>query len=299
MSKKSSLKFRNKIWLIISWPYLWLLVFFLAPFLIIVKISFSSFAEKIPPYTDLVTYVEGMLSINLDLSNYLFIFEDSLYWSSYLSSIRIAAIATFITLLISYPLAYFIARMSNPFRNICMLLVILPSWTSFLIRIYAWIGILKEEGLLNHFLIWLNVISDPLKIMYSETAVYIGIVYSYLPFMVFPLYVAIVKMDMSVVEAGFDLGARPVANFFRVILPLSAQGIISGSMLVFIPSLGEFIVPDLLGASETKMIGRVMWTEFFNNRDWPLASALTVIMMMMLILPLMLFNNAQNKEVGK
>lgn len=282
---------------VIGVPYLWLALFFLAPFVIVFKISFSEMAYAIPPYTDLMTWAEQQLTLSLNLGNYAYLFTDDLYIRAYLSSIRIAAIATVICLLVAYPIAYVIARAEPATRNALLMLVILPSWTSFLIRIYAWVGILKNNGLINNFLMWLGIIDEPMAMLNTEFAVYVGIVYAYLPFMVLPLYTNLMKLDNSLLEAAADLGAAPWKVFMAVTLPLSKAGIIAGSMLVFIPAVGEFIIPDMLGGAETLMIGKVLWQEFFNNRDWPVASAVAIVMLLLLLLPITLFHRYQAREL--
>jgi putrescine transport system permease protein len=289
--------FPHPRWAVISVPYLWLLVFFAIPFLIVLKISFSKLAIAMPPYTPVLEYVDNALSLKLNLSNYIGLFTDSQYVQAYLSSIKIAAISTFLALLIGYPMAYVIARLPPSARNIAMMLVILPSWTSFLIRVYAWIGILKPEGLLNQFLMWLGLIDQPLIITNTNWAVFIGIVYSYLPFMVLPLYTNLVKHDHRLLEAAYDLGAKPWKAFFKITLPLSKAGIIAGCMLVMIPAVGEFVIPELLGGPDTLMIGRVLWNEFFNNRDWPTASAVAIVMLGLLLIPILIFNRVQQSEI--
>ena len=289
--------FPHPRWAVISVPYVWLLVFFAIPFLIVLKISFSKLAIAMPPYTPVLEYVDNALSLKLNLSNYIGLFTDSQYVQAYLSSIKIAAISTLLTLLIGYPMAYAIARMSPSARNIAMMLVILPSWTSFLIRVYAWIGILKPNGLLNDVLLKLHLISEPLQISNTPTAAYIGIVYCYLPFMVLPLYTNLVKHDHRLLEAAYDLGAKPWKAFLKITLPLSKSGIIAGCMLVMIPAVGEFVIPELLGGPDTLMIGRVLWNEFFNNRDWPTASAVAIVMLMLLMIPILIFNRVQQREI--
>jgi len=283
---------------VIGVPYLWLLLFFAIPFLIVLKISFAKMAVAMPPYTSIVAYVDNAFTVNLNLGNYTQLFADSQYVVAYLSSIRIAVIATVFTLLIGYPMAYVISRLSPSARNIAMMLVVLPSWTSFLIRVYAWMGLLKSNGVLNNFLLWLGVIDQPLEILHTNLAVYIGIVYAYLPFMVLPIYTALTRIDYSLVEASLDLGARPLKTFFQVIVPLTKGGIIAGSMLVFIPAVGEFVIPELLGGPDSIMIGRVLWQEFFNNRDWPVASAVAIVMLLLLIVPIMWFHKHQQKQMG-
>jgi len=282
---------------VIGVPYLWLLLFFAIPFLIVLKISFAKMAVAMPPYTSIVAYVDNAFTINLNLGNYTQLFADSQYVVAYLSSIKIALVSTLLTLLIGYPMAYVISRMSPSARNIAMLLVVLPSWTSFLIRVYAWIGILDSNGLLNRTLMGIGLIDEPLRILYTPLAAYIGIVYCYLPFMVLPLYANLVKLDHRLLEAAYDLGAKPWQAFLRITLPLSRSGIIAGCMLVAIPAVGEFVIPEMLGGPDTLMIGRVLWGEFFNNRDWPLASAVAIVMLILLLIPILIFNRAQQREL--
>ncbi|MFI8417780.1 putrescine ABC transporter permease PotH [Serratia sp. NPDC078593] len=283
---------------VIALPYLWLVLLFLLPFLIVFKISLAEMARAIPPYSDLVSWADGQLQIALNFANYLQLTDDPLYIDAYLQSLQIATVSTLCCLAIGYPLAWAVAHSKPSTRNILLLLVILPSWTSFLIRVYAWMGILKNNGILNNFLLWLGVIDQPLVILHTNLAVYIGIVYSYLPFMVLPIYTALTRLDYSLVEASLDLGARPLKTFFSVIVPLTRGGIIAGSMLVFIPAVGEFVIPELLGGPDSIMIGRVLWQEFFNNRDWPVASAVAIVMLLLLILPILWFHKQQNKEMG-
>lgn len=284
-------------WALISIPYFWLLLFFAIPFLIALKISFAKAAIAMPPYTDVLYWVDGFPVVKLRGENYLYLLGDSLYINAYLSSLKIALVSTLLCLLIGYPMAYSISRMSPAARNVALLLVILPSWTSFLIRIYAWVGILKPNGLINHYLMTLGLIDAPLKLLHTPIAVYIGIVYAYLPFMVLPLYTNLVKHDHRLLEAASDLGAKPWQAFLKVTLPLSKAGIIAGCMLVAIPAVGEFVIPEMLGGPETLMIGRVLWQEFFNNRDWPVASAVAMVMLALLIIPIMIFHRAQAKEM--
>ncbi|MFS4437813.1 ABC transporter permease subunit [Paracoccaceae bacterium GXU_MW_L88] len=274
--------------LVIAVPMLWLLVFFLIPFLVVFKISFSEAAIAMPPYLPLVEWSEEKISLILNLSNYVWIWEDPLYRIAYLSSIKIAAISTVFTLLVGYPMAYYIATRPERMRNILLMLVILPFWTSFLLRVYAWIGILKDTGILNKILMWMNLIDTPLTILYTPTAVYIGIVYTYLPFMILPLYATLSKLDGDLREAAADLGAGPIKTFLTITLPLSMPGIIAGCMLVFIPAIGEYVIPELLGGSNTLMIGKVLWQEYFSNRDWPVAAAVATAMLVLIVLPFML-----------
>lgn len=282
---------------VIAAPYLWLLLFFAVPFVIILMISFARTQVGSPPYTWLLEYVDGAFSLKLNLGSYAALVKDNQYVLAYLSSIRIALIATVLTLLIGYPMAYVISRMPPAARNVAMMLVVLPSWTSFLIRVYAWIGILDRNGLLNQLLLKIGLIDAPLQILYTPTAAYIGIVYCYLPFMVLPLYANLVKLDHRLLEAAYDLGARPWQAFMRITLPLSRTGIIAGCMLVMIPAVGEFVIPEMLGGPDTLMIGRVLWGEFFNNRDWPTASAVAMVMLVLLLVPILLFNRLQQREL--
>jgi putrescine transport system permease protein len=280
-------------------PYVWLVVFFLVPFLIVFRISLSQAVMGIPPYSPLVEWGDqAVLTIRVALSSYGTLFGDELYAIAYLNSIRLAVIATVCSLLLGYPAAYAIARAPEGVRNSLLLLVALPFWTSFLIRVYAWIGILKTEGLLNGLLLTLGVISEPLQILETDTAVLIGMVYSYLPFMVLPLFATLEKMDLSLLEAAADLGCRPFKAFLSVTLPLSLPGIIAGSLLVFIPAVGEFVIPDLLGGPDTLMIGKILWAEFFDNRDWPVASAVAVAMLVLLVVPVMIFQRLQRADDG-
>ena len=282
---------------IIGVPYLWLLLFFFVPFIIVLKISFTYTEIAIPPYSDLFEYADEAITIVLNIGNYLFLADDPLYLSAYLGSLEVAFFGTLWCLLLGYPMAYAMARAPSKWQSALLIAVLLPSWTSFLIRIYAWMGILRNNGLLNNLLMWLGVIDHPLIILNTNVAVYIGLVYAYLPFMVLPLYANLVKLDHSLIEAAQDLGARPLECFFRVTLPLSKSGIIAGSMLVFIPAVGEVVIPQLLGGPETLMIGKILWQEFFNNRDWPVASALAMVMLLILLVPIMFFNNSRQKEL--
>ena len=278
-------------------PYLWLLAFFMMPFLIVLKISFSEVLIAMPPYAPLWEWVDDTyVQLTLNLENYRLLWEDRLYWKSYVNSLKIAGIATLLALLLGYPIAYAMARAPRQWRAVLLMLVILPFWTSFLIRVYAWIGILKKEGLLNLLLLNLGIINEPLTILNTDLAVYIGIVYSYLPFMILPLYANLDKMDMSLLEAAADLGCKPLKAFWTITIPISMPGIIAGCFLVFIPAVGEFVIPDLLGGSDTLMIGKTLWTEFFNNRDWPLSSAVAVILVLLLIVPIVIFQRLQEKR---
>ncbi len=283
---------------LIALPYAWLLALFLIPFVIVLKISLSDTALAIPPYTPKFSWDEGLGAFlsQLDFENFVWLTQDDLYWKAYLSSLRIALISTVLTLMVGYPMAYAMARAPQEWRATLMMLVILPFWTSFLIRVYAWMGILSQEGVLNQFLLWTGVISDPLTILNTQTAVYIGVVYTYLPFMILPIYSALERMDGSLIEAAEDLGCSRLQAFWLVTIPLSRPGIIAGSFLVFIPTLGEFVIPSLLGGSDTLMIGKVLWEEFFSNRDWPVASAVAVVLLLILVVPIVLFQRNQQKQ---
>jgi putrescine transport system permease protein len=283
--------------IVIGIPFLWLLLFLVFPFAIVFKISFAEMVVARPPFTELFAFAEEKLSVILNLGNYLFLLKDHLYVVAYLSSLKMAAGATFLALLVGYPIAYAIARAHPGFRNLLLLGIILPSWTSFLLRIYAWIGILKTNGLINLLLMKLGLIDTPLAMLHTNFAVYIGIVYAYLPFMVLPLYTNLVKLDDSYLEAAADLGAKPWKTFLFVTLPLSKRGVIAGSMLVFIPAVGEFVIPALLGGPDTLMIGKILWEEFFSNRDWPVASAVAIVMLLLLIIPMMWFHKSQTQEM--
>ncbi|WP_299728646.1 ABC transporter permease subunit [uncultured Tateyamaria sp.] len=287
--------------ILIAVPYLWLLALFLIPFAVVFKISLSDIALAIPPYTP--TAKDGLWTMlsGLDFENFVFLTEDDLYWKAYLSSLQIAFFSTFLTLCVGYPMAYAMARAPEQWRATLLMLVILPFWTSFLIRVYAWVGILSGEGFLNQFLLWIGVISAPLTILNTNTAVYIGIVYTYLPFMILPIYSALDRLDGSLIEAAEDLGCSRLKAFWLVTIPLSKNGIIAGCFLVFIPALGEFVIPSLLGGSGTLMIGKVLFEEFFSNRDWPVASAVAVILLLILIIPIVLFqrNEQRQAEAGK
>ncbi len=278
----------------------WLIAFTLLPVLIVVAVSLSEPRLGAPPFTPLFEWGAGFWpTFNGTIASYLTVASDTLYIAAFVSSLRIAASSAMITLVIAYPMAYAIARSSDRARFAFLMLVILPFWTSFLIRTYAWTGLLNTNGLINNALIDLGLISQPLSLLYTEFAVHLGIVYSYLPFMVLPIYAVLERMDWTFIEAAQDLGARPLRAFFRVTLPLSLPGVFAGWLLVFIPALGEFIIPDLLGGPDTLMLGRVLWTEFFNNRDWPLASALAVLLLVIVLLSALLLVKAlRRREVA-
>lgn len=283
---------------IVAVPWFWLALFFSLPFLFLLKISLSEPQLAQPPYVDMLRDgEEGLLTIVINFGNYLLLWQDSLYLSALLGSLKVATISTLLCLLIGYPMAYAIARAPENRRLPLLMLIILPFWTSFLIRVYAWMGILKNNGLLNNFLLWLGVIDQPIEILYTPIAVYIGVVYCYLPFLILPLYATLVKLDLTLLEAAADLGCRPFRQFLSVTLPLSMPGVIAGSMLVFIPVMGEFVIPDLLGGPSNLMIGKLLWVEFFGNKDWPLASALACVLLVALIVPFVLLRHFERKAV--
>jgi len=281
-------------------PFLWLGAFFLVPFGIVLKISLSDPATAQPPYKPVLDwggpeawrrFVEG-----LDFENFATLWSDSLYFDAALSSLRIAVVATLLLLLVGYPIAYAMARAAPRWRPVLVAMVILPFWTSFLIRVYAWIGILRPEGLLNHAVLALGLVGEPLPILNTETAVFIGLVYAYLPFMILPLYASLEKIDPVLIEAAQDLGASPTGAFWRVTVPLSAPGALAGALLCFIPIVGEFVVPDLLGGSETLMLGRTLWSEFFSNRDWPLAAAVAIVLVLLLVVPIAVYREVEARR---
>ena len=286
---------------LIGVPYVWLLALFLVPFIIVLKISLSDIALSLPPYTPTLDLSEGWAGIKdffskLDFDNFLFLKTDPLYWKAYVSSLQIAIFSTAITLLVGYPIAYGMARAPEEWRATLMMMVILPFWTSFLIRVYSWMGILGKEGFLNSALMWLGIVDEPLTILNTNTAVYIGIVYTYLPFMILPIYAALDKLDISLLEAAEDLGCTRTSAFWLVTLPLSRPGIVAGSFLVFIPVIGEFVIPSLLGGSNTLMIGKILFEEFSSNRDWPVASAVAVLLLLIVVVPIVLFQRSQERQ---
>jgi putrescine transport system permease protein len=279
-------------------PTFWLLLLFMVPFLIVFSISFSEVRLAIPPYTPLISWHNTKWpTFDLHGSAYSFLFTDSLYVSSYLYSVKVAAISTVLCLLIGYPMAYAIARSAPASRSVLLMLIVLPFWTSFLLRVYAWIGLLKNNGVINNVLMSLGVIHHPLVMLQTDFAVYIGIVYSYLPFMILPLYANLEKHDPALLEAAADLGARPFWAFLRITLPQSLPGVVAGSLLVFIPAVGEYVIPTLLGRTDQLMIGRVLSDEFFENRDWPVASAVAILILLLLVIPIMLFQRMQRREL--
>jgi putrescine transport system permease protein len=283
--------------LLISVPYLWLVVFFLVPFLIVLKIAFSNIQLAMPPVEPLVRWLEPLvLEFKFNLGNFAFVFNDSLYREAFLNSLKIAGISTLLTLLIGYPMAYGIARANPVMRQVLFLLVVLPFFTSFLLRVYAWLGLLGKAGPLNGLLVAMGLIAEPIQFLQTDFAVYLGMVYSYLPFMILPLYSAIEKLDLTLLEAAMDLGCRPAKAFFTITLPLTKEGILAGCLLVFIPAVGEYVIPALLGGPDTLMIGRVVWDEFFGNRDWPVASALAIVLLVILAGFVLILQRVQNQE---
>ena len=288
---------RNWRSLVLIVPFFWLLLFFLAPFLIVLKISFAGTVIAVPPFTPMIEWVdEGVMHIKVVVDNYAYLWEDDLYVNTYLNSIKVSSISTLLCLLIGYPMAYAIVRSSHTTKHILLMLIILPFWTSFLLRVYAWMGLLADQGTINGLLISLGIIDEPLRMLYTEFAVYVGIVYTYLPFMILPLYANMEKLDWTLLEAAADLGARPATTFLTVTLPMTLPGVIAGSLLVFIPATGEYVIPDLLGGGNVLMIGRVLYNEFNANIDWPVASAVAIALLLLLVLPMMLYQHMQGKE---
>jgi putrescine transport system permease protein len=285
---------------VIGTPYLWLGLFFLVPFILVLKISLSESILAQPPYGPLwETDPSGQIEVKASTDNFSYLVEDSFYKDAYFKAVKTAFISTLIALLIGYPMAYGIARAKQPWRNTLLMLVVLPFWTSFLIRVYAWKVILQGNGPLNAVLMWLGVIDEPVQILYTDFAIYLGIVYSYLPFMILPLYAALERLDLTLNEAAADLGAPPWRVFAAITLPLSLPGIVAGCGLVFIPAVGEFVIPEMLGGPNAAMIGRVLWNEFFANRDWPIASAVAVAMLLFLVVPIMLFQRYEARAEGR
>jgi len=282
--------------LVLAIPFGWLLIFFLAPFFIVMKISVAETIIASPPFTPMIDWVsDGIMHVRIVIDNYAYLWEDDLYVNTYLNSLKISTISTILCLLLGYPISYAIVRSSHTTKHILLMLIILPFWTSFLLRVYAWMGILADQGLINDFIRWLGY--EPIRLLYTQTAVYIGIVYTYVPFMILPLYANMEKLDWELLEAAADLGARPMTTFFTVTLPMTLPGIIAGSLLVFIPATGEYVIPDLLGGGNVLMIGRVLYNEFNANVDWPVASAVAIALLLVLVLPMMLYQHIQGKEV--
>lgn len=285
--------------LVTAVPMVWLLVFFALPFVFVLKISLAEADISVPPYTALLSWVDDkILSIRIDFGKYLFLFEDNLYFAAYVGALKVAAVSTAFCLLIGFPIALFIARKKPESRILWLALVMLPFWTSMLLRVYAWIGILQNNGIINTALLSLGVIDEPLVLLQTDFAVYLGIVYSYLPFMVLPLYATLEKLDGSLLEASADLGARPTMSFLTITLPLALPGVVAGCVMVFVPAVGEFMIPALMGGPDTLMIGRVLWDEFFSNRDWPMASAVAVVMLIVLVIPVMLLRSRGRDSLG-
>jgi putrescine transport system permease protein len=281
---------------VIGVPLTFLLIFFLLPFLVVFKISVSEMDNVV--FKDLFVWADGVLQLRLKLGNYLFIALDDLYFQTYLSSLKFAAVTTLICLVIAYPFAYFMARSPADKRPALLMLVMLPFWTSFLLRVYAWKMLLADSGVFNNVAMAMGLLSEPVKMMNTPFSLVLGMVYTYVPFMILPLYANLVKMDLSLLEAALDLGATPWQAFWRITVPLSKSGIIAGSMLVFIPCVGEFVIPELLGGPQTLMIGRVLWDEFFSNNDWPMAATVAVVMVLLIIVPLALFNKYQAESTA-
>ena len=278
-------------------PFAWLLIFFLAPFFIVLKISLAETTVASPPFTSMIEWVdEGIMHIRVVIDNYAYLWEDDLYAKTYLNSLKISVVSTILCLLLGYPIAYAIVRSSHTTKHILLMLIILPFWTSFLLRVYAWMGLLADQGTINDLLIALGIIDEPIRMLYTTFAVYVGIVYTYVPFMILPLYANMEKLDWELLEAAADLGAKPMTTFFTVTLPLTLPGIIAGSLLVFIPATGEYVIPDLLGGGNVLMIGRVLYNEFNANVDWPIASAVAIALLLLLVLPMMLYQHIQGKE---
>jgi putrescine transport system permease protein len=282
--------------LVIGIPLVWLLLFLAAPFFIVFLISFSEVRLAMPPYAPLIEWVAESWRWNIDIANYVFLWQDGLYFDAFVYSLKVAAIATSGCLLLGYPMAYAIAQAPQRWRSWLLFAIILPFWTSFLLRVYAWIGLLKTDGFINNLLLELGVIESPLQLLYTDFAVLVGIIYSYLPFMILPLYANLERHDRSLLEAAADLGAGVWTRFWRITLPLSRPGVVAGCLLVFIPAAGEFVIPSLLGRSDQLMIGRVLADEFFANRDWPVASAVAIILLIVLLIPMAWFQRSIQRE---
>jgi putrescine transport system permease protein len=286
--------------LILFIPFAWLLIFFLAPFFLVLKISVAETIIASPPFTPMIEWVdEGIMHVRVVVDNYAYLWEDDLYVNTYLNSVQISVVSTILCLLLGYPIAYAIVRSSHTTKHILLMLIILPFWTSFLLRVYAWLGLLADQGTINDLLIALGIIDEPIRMLYTTFAVYVGIVYTYLPFMILPLYANMEKLDWELLEAAADLGAKPMTTFFTVTLPMTWPGIIAGSLLVFIPATGEYVIPDLLGGGNVLMIGRVLYNEFNANVDWPVASAVAIALLILLVLPMMLYQHIQGKETER
>jgi putrescine transport system permease protein len=283
--------------LLVGIPYVWLIIFFLIPFAIVLQISFSEVVEGMPPYKPLLEWITGkFLHVHLNIHNYIMLFTDDIYGYAFWQSIKLASICTSFCLFMGYPMAYYMARSNERTQPILLLLVMLPFWSSFLLRVYAWMGILGNGGIINTILLSCGVIDQPISLLYNDFSVALGMIYCYLPFMILPLYATLVKLDMSLLEAAADLGCTPFKVFLNITLPLSKTGVISGCILVFIPSMGEFVIPELLGGSESFMLGKLIWTEFFSNRDWPVASAIAICMIILMIVPLVFVQRFHTSE---
>ncbi|MEM7215964.1 MAG: ABC transporter permease subunit [Pseudomonadota bacterium] len=278
-------------------PYAWLLLFFLAPFFIVAKISVAELAIASPPFTKMIEWTDtGVVNIRIVFDNFIYILTDDLYASTYINSLKISIISTIFCLLLGYPIAYGIVRSGPVAKRVLLFLVILPFWTSFLLRVYAWMGLLADQGTINNLLIAIGIIDEPIRMLYTEFAVFVGVVYAYVPFMILPLYANMEKLDGSLNEAAADLGSKPTNTFFKVTLPLTMPGIIAGSLLVFIPATGEYVIPDLLGGGNVQMIGRVLFNEFSRNTDWPVAAAVAIVLLFLLVIPMIIFQYYQGKE---
>tara|TARA_Y100000746_G_scaffold49846_1_gene38914 strand:- start:2972 stop:3928 length:957 start_codon:yes stop_codon:yes gene_type:complete len=286
--------------LVIFIPFVWLLIFFLTPFFIVAKISLAELMIASPPFSKMIEWVDGsIISIRLVFDNFIYIFEDPLYARTYINSLKIAAISTFYCLLLGYPIAYGIVRSSATTKSLLLFAIILPFWTSFILRVYAWMGLLADQGTINDLLIMVGLIETPIRMLYTEFAVYIGIVYTYLPFMVLPLYANMEKLDPTLNEAAADLGSHPINTFIKITVPLTIPGIVAGSMLVFIPATGEYVIPDLLGGGNVQMIGRQLYNEFAKNIDWPIASAVAIVLLLLLVLPMAIYQHYQGKAADR
>lgn len=291
----SYLKPNDKYVLIL--PYIWCTLFLLLPFIILLKISLSDYIFGMPPFSPVFEWVDNKyLRIQLFFSNYEFFFRDYLYLRVYIESIGMALLSTCIATVFSYPFAYAIYKSSPAIKTLLILLIILPFYTSFLLRVYAWVGLLSASGGINAVLIWLGIINEPINLLYTKFAVVIGIVYCYLPFMIIPLYVSLDKMDRECLEAAYDLGCPPIKAFFTVTVPLTKNGLFAGFLLMFVPAIGEFVIPEILGGANTLMIGRIVWNEFFNNRDWPFAAAIAILMFCFVVIPLNYLQRTSSKQ---
>ncbi len=296
--KKFFNAFEERSWkkIIIGTPFLWMLLLFLVPFVFVFQISLTELADTRPPYSSMIEWAgDTAISIKFVFDNYILLWEDDIYYVAYINSIKVAFAATMGCLIIGYTMAYGIARAAPARRNIMLLAVIMPFWTSFLLRVYAWMGLLANHGIINNLLLWMGIIDEPLQIMYTNTAMFIVFVYSYLPFMILPLYACLEKLDTTLDEAAADLGAGPITTFLTITLPLSLPGILAGCMLTFIPAIGEYVVPSMVGGPESLMIGRVLFDEFFGNVDWPVACAVAIVLLIILVIPFMVYEHYNSK----